>query len=453
MQSKIFIESGLRIHKANDPSIRYVQIYGERNSGTSFLSDILKDNMKEPRNFLGTRASDATPLGTKIFGYKHWFINQEKFKDPRSNETLFVVIYRNPYTWFRSMMEKPYALSQSISGRSVEELPGLKLAGHINGKDTLNEFHPNTGEKVDLFELRRLKIESFENLKNYVENIVFINMETLLSDPSSMMQALSQNYRTGFVPKLNQERVPPRALLRQYSKPEVFSPQEIRVLNENIHWNTEASIGYEKNNYFLPASDRLTFVILHGSSAVGKTYAIKRLQKERDGIISLEMDDCRYWDDYPPALEKNQVRAIVPNVTQQGYQDLMDLVLKVSVKAQRNIGYLLQQAHGMITETLTAPDNKIVVATCGALPFPTSRNKPSIYTWLEARLPIIFTHLLIDIPQEMHLSRMKERGRIHLKDEILQNSNKRQKVRENHDIMVSSYDEILAAVDALSCPS
>ena len=244
------MKTGLRIYKARSPLIRYVQVYGERNSGTSFLTKVIRDNMRDPRNFLGAREGHETPLGTKLFGYKHWFIDYEKFKDPRSKETLFVVIYRNPYTWIRAMMARPYALSRSISGHEIEELPGLKLFGHVNGKDTTNEFHPKTGQPVDLFELRRLKIDNFEALKNYAENVVFVNLETLLNDLSGTMRALSESFESGFFSNLNLERKPPRSLVREYSRPGKFSPQETRVLNQNIYWPAEASIGYEEDSYF-----------------------------------------------------------------------------------------------------------------------------------------------------------------------------------------------------------
>ena len=443
--------NGIRFKKSNNKNIRFVQVYGERNSGTSFLSKIIAKNMKEPKNFLGKKKSEETPLGTNLFGYKHHFLKTEKFKNPSSSETLFIVIYRNPYTWIRAIIERPYALSKSISGRSVEELPNLKLFGHINGKDTPYEFHPETGEKVDLFDLRRLKIENFESLKNHVENVAFLNMEAFLSDPSATMAILSRNFESAFVSDLDLECDPPRTLVREYSKPERFSSDEMRVLNDSIHWEAEASIGYVKDNYYLPVSETLPFVILHGSSSVGKTYAVKKLQKDRDGIIDLEMDDCRYWDDYEPELEEDQVRRWFSDLTPQAYRELMSISASArSIEARRNIGYLLKEVRRLFPGPSVPPKDEIAVATCGALPFPSSRAQASVYTWLEDRLPIRFVHLLIEIPEETHLSRIEKRGRGHLKDEILKNYNRRQKVREQHDAVVSSYDEILGAIDALS---
>src|SRR5690606_23200560 len=115
----------------------------------------------------------ATPLGSSIFGYKHWFLNWEKLSDLRKEQTLFIVIYRNPYTWVRAMMDRPYALAKAIEGHSIKDLPHIKLVGHINGKNTSNESHPDTGNELTLFELRKLKIESFQTLKSRAHQVVY----------------------------------------------------------------------------------------------------------------------------------------------------------------------------------------------------------------------------------------------------------------------------------------
>ena len=162
---------GVRLYKEGDETLEYIQIYGERNSGTTYLARLLQDNMRDPDNLLGMLARDETPLGHKTFGYKHWFIDSEKLTDVREKSTLFVVIYRDPYTWLSAMMKRPYALSKSIEGRGVEELGAIKLEGHINGRDTQNELDPKTGDKLTIFQLREKKIANFGALKSKVQNV------------------------------------------------------------------------------------------------------------------------------------------------------------------------------------------------------------------------------------------------------------------------------------------
>ena len=89
--------------------IRHLQVFGERKSGTSYLVTLIK------KNFSSIRV-------TSLFGYKHWFI-RDHFPRSRPNETtdlecersldnsddtLFLVIYRNPFDWLQSFHKMPY---------------------------------------------------------------------------------------------------------------------------------------------------------------------------------------------------------------------------------------------------------------------------------------------------------------------------------------------------------
>lgn len=238
----------MRSFDKTDQPVEFVQIYGERNSGTNHLARLLQDNMRQPDRLLGLKESEATPLGTRIFGYKHWFVDPAKFTDSRQPRTLFVVIWRNPYTWLRAMMARPYALERSIGGRSVAELPDIRLAGHVNGKDTRTEFHPVTGEAVTLFELRRLKIESFGMLETLADHVIFLNLETLLDSPLGLLRHLGTRHAAAFRPD-PVLRDPPPALRRECSRPEPFSDAETAILDRNIHWPSEARIGYGRGSY------------------------------------------------------------------------------------------------------------------------------------------------------------------------------------------------------------
>ena len=406
--------------------------------------------MKEPKNFMGLKESELTPLGTKVFGYKHWFTKPGIFNDPKQEETLFVVVYRNPYTWIRAMMDRPYALSKAISGRGVEELPGLTLVGHVNNKDTPNEFHPVTGEKVDIFELRRLKIENFESVQRQVSNIAYVNMETLLQCPVETLQALAAGFGSLFSKELNFENLPPNVLAREVRKPQVFSTAEMDVINTHLDWNAENHIGYEKNNYYLKVSERLNFLILHGSSTVGKSYTLNKLLQEKKDLDGIEMDDCRYWDEYEPNFEEQHIKSLLPDMSAGAYQAMIKIVSKAGIKNRRNIEFLLCKLQELFTRS--SPSTalpKTVVATCGALPIPSPKGELSIYQWLEEQLPVTFYHILIEVPEELHVSRMKKRGRFHLKEEILKNNYRRTRLRAAHDVVVSDYKDVVVIIDKL----
>jgi len=245
--------SSLRTYRHTDTPLEFVQVFGERNSGTSYLSKLLQDNLANPLNLLGTAKSEATPHGSKYFGYKHWFPDWEKLADTRQNRTLFVVIYRNPYTWVRAMMARPYALANSIGGRTVAELPKTKLVGHINGRDTTNEFHPTTGKHLTLFQLRTLKLEQLEALQSKVSNVAYVNLEQLLRSPAEAVQTLTAKFGSVFSQEPVACRTPPKQLVRETVSPLPFSRSEATVINNCLNWDAEFSIGYEKDNTGLKA--------------------------------------------------------------------------------------------------------------------------------------------------------------------------------------------------------
>ena len=434
--------SGLRIKRAHKSALSYVQMYGERNSGTNFLSTLISNNMKVPENFMGLKKSDVTPLGTEKFGYKHWFLKPEKFENLLVNETLFIVIYRNPYTWIRAMMERPYALSKSINAQCVRNLPDIKITGNINGKDTVNEFHPVTGEKLNLFELRKLKILNMEGVLTRVGNIAFVNMEIMLHDPSGTLNILSKAFPSIFNDELRFSDEPPRVLLEEFREPKIFAADELAAINSNICWETEAQIGYEKNNYSLSKPKELIFVILHGSSSVGKTYTLSRLLLAYSELQGIEMDDCKYWEEYDPNYDEQKIKEICPDLTSDCYTELLSIVFGRDLTGSRCIEYLLCKLQSSIKNN----SNEITVVTCGALPFPAPKGGKSIYDWIERRLPIRFSHLLIEIPEDIHISRMEKRGRLHLKNEIFKNKNRRSRNKLSHHQVVSSYDEVEAFI-------
>jgi hypothetical protein len=231
--------------------IEYVQLFGERNSGTSFLGKLAQANQRNPANFLGNKPTETAPLGAELFGYKHWFINWEKLRDERRRQTLFLVIYRNPYTWIRAMMARPYALERSIGGRPVADLPGIALVGHINGRDTRNELHPETGETINIFQLRKHKIGHFEKLKDQVENIAYLNLESLVRDPAGTMRSLQASFPSAFRVTLDLDVAAPRALHRECITPEPFADDDMNILDTAFDWEAEERIGYTRGSYAL----------------------------------------------------------------------------------------------------------------------------------------------------------------------------------------------------------
>ncbi len=374
--------------------------------------------MAEPRAFLGALETEETPMGHRTFGYKHWFIDAKKLEDPKQAETLFIVIHRNPYTWVRAMMDRPYALEKSIGGKPLKDLTKIKLVGHMKGRDTANEFDPETGGKLTLFELRKRKIESFETIKASAENVVYVNLEALVSDPDLVITQLAAQFPSAFKPTLTFERRPYKQLKAEFERPEMFEARDKTVLDKALDWRWERVIGYGKDSYRGGWESLSEITILHGGSSSGKSYTMNKIAEIDHAFQTLEMDDCKYWDQASPALSLEGLKLLLPDAKSSDLKALKGLFNDRSSKKSRCVNFLLSQLGSLLGAGASAHPPAKIIATCGALPIPGAPASETIYTWLEARLPIIFRHVLLDIPADRHQKQMEARKRAHLKSDI-----------------------------------
>jgi len=180
--------------------IKEFTIFGERNSGTTYLENILKKNLKI--------------CFTKKYGSKHWFIKDLPYRSKKntttdnecieslnkSDNTLFIFIIRNPYDWVGAMFNRIFHIPNAdkttiynfISKKHIsyenyipkEHRKGSLTEWFIN-KETNNYF---IEEAENLIELRNLKNKHFYNLKNIVKNFYIIRQEHLRNDIENMIK-------------------------------------------------------------------------------------------------------------------------------------------------------------------------------------------------------------------------------------------------------------------------
>ena len=409
----------MRIYKQEGGSPTFVQLFGERNSGTTYFRKLIQDGMRDPSRFLGALESDETPMGHRTFGYKHWFADPKKLDDPKSQETLFVVIYRNPYTWIRAMMAQPYSLSDAIDGKSLGDLETLELVGRRKNKDTTDEVDPNTGDRLTLFGLRQRKIENFEGIKKKVLNVAYLQLEDLLKDPARAFAHLAQNFPTVFDEGESEVRAPYKQLLDELEQPNLFDADDERVIDEALDWRWERQAGYSRGDYSIGFADRSEVTVLHGGSGAGKTSLMHGLAEASNGLMTLEMDACKYWEDTTPELTLDGLQVLLPTAKERDLKSVKKLLRSRSIKMSRCVNYLMSRLKELGLEGQPEGKEKIrIVATCGALPGPASVQEDSLYTWLEERLPVVFRHVLIDVPEHRHKKQIEKRGRGHLSAEI-----------------------------------
>jgi hypothetical protein len=191
----------------------------------------------------------------------------------------------------------------------------------------------------------------------------------------------------------------------------------------------------------------IDIIILHGSSSVGKTYMMKTVTTEDPSIAGWEVDDCKYWLDYEPTMGRSDLAFIEPPVDDAEFDEFLELYGQGPPGRRRSVAFLLsklQEVHG--GDPAARMQDRLVLATVGALPQPPDPDAPSVYGWLAERLPVSFCHVLIEIPEDRHLEQMARRGRLHLRDEILENNSRRLARRDQHDVVIADLDGLRAVL-------
>jgi len=218
-------------------------VFGERNSGTTYLEKTLKKMLKLKY--------------TKEYGFKHWYI---KDLEPRgikntttdneciknindSDDTLFIVIVRNVYDWVKSMYKKPHHM-KNIDKSSIYNFISKKYICFENKCQNNHKKNNNTPwcinkdnkypyfieESTNLIELRNLKNNHFYNLKNNVKHYFLVRQEHLLDDIKKMINQHKLKYNF-----LN---------LPNYRKPKkyILDKKTVTFINNNLNNNIDNNI-------------------------------------------------------------------------------------------------------------------------------------------------------------------------------------------------------------------
>ena len=234
--------------------IEHIQILGERNSGTNYLASLIQKNI-------------PTVTITKSFGYKHWFINghyprsapnnSTDFECTRSldysDDTLFLVILRNPFDWLRSMAISPYHAPEH------NDLPFsefIRKPWKSYERARVNSVWPVSDDGIYFIEqaenilvLRSIKIQHWLNLRQRVKHIAFINYEKLYNDLSTLEDIADQFN----IPKINRPFVNQAGyhkggeLKQELFVPKKYAPideQDLEFIKTTIDWDAEKAFNY-----------------------------------------------------------------------------------------------------------------------------------------------------------------------------------------------------------------
>ena len=235
-------------------SIRYVQIFGERCSGTSYLARLVEKNFEQVES-------------TKSFGFKHWFI---KDHNPRgrlnrstdfqcvrrlddSDDTLFIVIHRDPFDWLRSLNAKPYHAPGHWNLSFSEFIRKPWLCAERNRANPLwpedEQGYYFIEEAENILRLRSQKIQHFLNLEGTVPNVVFMKYEELVAD-LGVLEEVAEEFGIPLQSRPLQDETfyfggGRQKTFHSGKKYPPISPEDLGFIRRNLDWGLESSLGYE----------------------------------------------------------------------------------------------------------------------------------------------------------------------------------------------------------------
>lgn len=183
----------------------YAKIYGERNSGTNFIEQLLRTNFAVLCLTNGIRISDyvdvvGVHLPSKAkgelrsaitdiecertlcsdFGWKHGVPPRDEIlAAPHTRHTLFICVAKHPLAWLRSLANRPYnpigKVPKTFSQFLEYEWP-LTRRDNLPGRT-----------RIDVIDLWNVKNAAFQNLTNLVEQCIVVAYEDILRDPSGFL--------------------------------------------------------------------------------------------------------------------------------------------------------------------------------------------------------------------------------------------------------------------------
>ena len=206
---------------------------------------------------------------TSEYGFKHCF-QKEGLEKPIDDNCNFVVIYRNPYDWLRSLHRIPHHAPEMM-GKSFSVFLRHPWRSYIGKEwiskileertsiikpENLREEYPN------VIKLREDKIRLFESFKNMTNKIVYLRYEDLKENPEESIDYLAKcfgietrkNIRNINSYKRTNKRYRPTRYLR-------IRKVDLNYINEQLNWELENQIGYSEADYHSKNSDHIIYSI------------------------------------------------------------------------------------------------------------------------------------------------------------------------------------------------
>jgi hypothetical protein len=286
-------------------TIKYIHIFGMRDSGTNHLMKTLQLNLPKGcgitvnHNVLGWKHDDIWSPSGFTDEKNSRIIFDERPSPSTIYESLVFVIYRNPISWVQSLHLLPH---------QAPELFKLNFSDFI--RHSFRTFYTPVGKDIpeneesirsivradrlwdrypDIYKMRNVKISLFESFKYRAPNVCYVNLETLNEHPRELLDCVSSHYRIpikkNFSIDTKDKHGESAYVPKKYA--EVSKDDFIHIIN-NLNMRKERYIGYHLRAACTPIKiGKLNKALLtppHVASAFTTTHAVR--------MFSYEWGDC-----------------------------------------------------------------------------------------------------------------------------------------------------------------
>ena len=189
----------MRVIRNTNNEIRRIHLYAERCSGSNYLQRLLERNL--------TQSYPWNP-----FGWKHGFPSSDV---TTADDCLFLVLYRHPIPWIKSLSNKRWHASPELKELSFSDFIRAEWMSvydddyhelrdmSLKGQEIMIERHPDTGERFrNVLHLRTEKTRRYEALAEHCSNVCFINYEDLATQSDAHMRQLENVFALPFRKRL-----------------------------------------------------------------------------------------------------------------------------------------------------------------------------------------------------------------------------------------------------------
>lgn len=203
------------------------KVFGERHTGTNAISSFLEKNFNLENKYY------------EYLGWKHRLApSHEELKKFNLVDNLFLITFRNPYSWLKAMHKEPY----NYNYPQIRELDFLSFL-QIPFEDYEN-----------VIKMWNQKNQSYLNMKSHLPNSIYIKIESFNKNQESFFDEVIKkigdcgNYN--FIEEkryLSGYSISNKNVKRSLSIPNLKN-EELEVIDSYIDKNILKEIGYSEPN-------------------------------------------------------------------------------------------------------------------------------------------------------------------------------------------------------------